>query len=275
MLLLSLSSLIVMIAWIYIGAPYATNTAKDLNYYSSYFGELKVFDLENKNVKDIFAINRKTITRSEKNAKNTATLNMIDTLTNTLSQEVLLQNESRYIVDTKKRSYFDESGEKRLLFPQNTEKKDYDDILYQVYPYLTVLKFTFSNEENVLGMFSYVFRYKIEKQSADQKMIITKDTALGDKKILGNFEGKIWVEPRTGFIIKQENYWNFSFKDDDNKNQTVESGRMWQQDEETKRIITLIESKKAMAQIYEMWIPVYLILFALAFIIGVLLKEKS
>jgi len=275
MFILALSSLIMMIAWIYIGAPYLTNTVDDFNFYNSYSGELKTFDLENSKVKDSFEINRKITNKAEKASKKAATIKMVDTFTNTLSQEVLMQNERSFNIDTEKRNYYDENGEKKFLFPQNTQKLDYEDVFYQVYPYLTVSKFTFANEENVLGMFSYVFRYKLESISIDKKMIITKDATLGDKKVLGNFEGKIWVEPRTGFIIKQESYWNFFFNNDDGQNQTIESGRIWQQDEETKRVISLIESKKAMAQIYEMWVPLYLLIFALAFGIGVLLKESG
>jgi hypothetical protein len=275
MLSSSFISLVVMIAWICIGIPNVTNTAKDINVYNSYVGEIKFFDPGNKIPKADFDINEKIIYRADKKSRGTANLDIIDTITHIPEQEVLLQSESKYIIDTEKRSYFDQSGEKRVLFPPNTQNSDYSDVFYKVYPNLTISKFTFANEENVFGMFSYVFRYNLKDFPADQKMLVSPNEKLGGEKILGNFEGKIWVEPRTGFIIKQESYWDFSFKDGDGKKQTIESGRTWQQDEETKRVINIIESKKAMAQIYEMWIPIYLILFALAFIIGALVKNTS
>lgn len=275
MLGLSLASLITMFIWITLGIYFVINTTNDYNYYNNYVGSAKIFDEKTKDLSDTLEIGQKITFRAKKTSKSGAMLKTVNTITNQLSQEVLAQNEDSLNIDTKTRSYHDEKGEKWFSFPQNTQREDYDNIFYRIYPYLTVSKFTFSNEENIFGMFSYVYRYKIQDSPVDKKSIFSQNKDIKDEKILGDFDGKIWIEPRTGSVIKHEGTWTYYFIDKERKRLTIESGRIWQQDEETKRIISLIESKKAMIQIYEMWIPIYLILFSVAFAIGALIKERG
>lgn len=267
----AISALIVMIFWLAFVSPILTNIQARYAPDNNYFGELKKYTLNEDEGPATIGIIRKVLGKTDKVGRNSLDIKKIDTISNALNQEVVLQKESRYIVDSKTRRYSNENRDYFFTFPKNVEERDYKDILVQIYPGVNTSELNFSNEEGVFGMSVYVFKYRMEKMSLKEE---TSDII--NKGVSTDFWGKIWVEPKTGFIIKDEANWTHYFDNEGaGERRAFESGKLWQQDEEVKRIVRLTQSKKAMYQIYEFWIPVYLILFALAFTFGFFLKETS
>jgi hypothetical protein len=123
-------------------------------------------------------------------------------------------------------------------------------------------------------MYAFVFKYKKEDLIVDKNDPILASSESQDR-LTADFWGTVWVEPKTGFIIKTDDNWNCYKNEVDGSKKLFASGRTWQQEEETERVISNIQASKAMYQLYDMWIPTYLLLFALAFGIGALLKETS
>jgi len=282
MFTISLIAILLVPIWIIIIVPNLTDLPNSYISNPSYFGELKAFEPEKGALKQVISINRKIIEKSKKARKNNLFIKRIDTITNSLTQEVLLQEETEFIINKKTRKYININQGNFFTFPKNTQKKDYDNIIYPVLPRAKTSQLKFSHEENLFGMATFVFRYKKEnfplEEDAKKTLIFNSD--IQNQKIITNWWGKIWVEPKTGMIVRQENNWghyivNPNNQQKTNKRKIIESGRIWQQDEEIKRLIQLAQSKKAMYQIYEMWIPIYLLLFAFAFAIGSFLKESS
>ena len=117
MFTISLTAILLVPIWIIIITPNLTDLPKSYIFNPSYFGELKAFEPEKGILKQVISINRKIIEKSEKAQKNNLFIKRIDTITDSLTQEVLLQEETKFIINKKTRKYVNINRGDFFTFP--------------------------------------------------------------------------------------------------------------------------------------------------------------
>jgi len=209
--------------------------------------------------------------------KRKSNLKIINSVIDMDGNEVLIQDEKNLFVDKSSRTYLNDNSQETLFtFPLNTQNRDYNNVAIDVYPGITVKDFKFYTTESIFGMSVLVFKYSLENIDTPTDMLFLNKDPNIVSNVKADYFGKFLIEPTTGMVIRQESNWSYYTVNDATGEATIlEKGMLSHQDEETKRLIRLAQSRKAMLQIYETLIPVYLITFAFAFIVGAFLKNSN
>jgi hypothetical protein len=161
-------------------------------------------------------------------------------------------------------------------FPRNVKKEEYTTWFY----YLTEpFKVKFEQEENILGLKTYLFSYGLEFDAtsgfSEADLLVPEVYSVKEVP-----SGKIWVEPVTGIIVKladegidyyvekTENVitapiisptfkWTAIYSDDTIANQ-----------------VRIAQNAKQQIILYERWIPILLGLIALALLIALFASRR-
>jgi hypothetical protein len=111
-----------------------------------------------------------------------------------------------------------------VLFPPKLRKRDYLVRRFPYFPEEGVL-FTFEGEERVDGLRSFRFSYHIASVdwSANYPHIPLSEGA----SVLARDWGTVWVEPRTGIMVKHEEQWEARISGGEFHGHPVDMGDMW------------------------------------------------
>lgn len=111
-----------------------------------------------------------------------------------------------------------------LLFPPRLQKRDY---LVRRFPYFPEegVPFVFEGEEEVKGLRSYRFAFSTENLdwSANYPDFPLPEGA----SIVARDWGRVWVEPRTGIMVKHEEQWEALLSGGAFHGTPVDVGEMW------------------------------------------------
>ncbi len=111
-----------------------------------------------------------------------------------------------------------------VLFPPKLQKRDYVIRRFPYFPKEGVL-FTFEGEEKVRGLRSFRFSFHIASVdwSANYSHLVLPEGV----SVLARDWGTVWVEPRTGIMMKHEEQWEARISGGNFHGHPVDVGEMW------------------------------------------------
>jgi hypothetical protein len=265
--------LAVIPVWRFMVVPELLKMPVDYASHTNFFGTENIYDIETNDFEgeEIVLVARKVTAKELQGNK----IKINDFFSSAyLSGEIFYKTNQDFIIDRTTKKI--QETETYFEFPRNVKKEGYTTWFY----YLTEpFKVKFEQEENILGLETYLFSYELE---FDATAGFSENDPLVPERynVKEAPNGKIWVEPVTGVIIKLEDEgadyyvekagsaitapviaptfkWTAIYTDDTIANQ-----------------VRIAQNAKQTIQLYERWITILLGLISLAFLIALFASRK-
>jgi hypothetical protein len=153
---------------------------------------------------------------------NTVLVEMTATFVEISRGDILFQATDKIWMNRKSRLI--KGGDVLLLFPHKLQKRNYLVRRFPYFPEEGVL-FVFEGEEDVKGLRSYRFSFSAENLDWSANY---PDFPLPEGiSIRARDWGTVWVEPRTGIMVKHEEQWESVLSGEAFHGAPVDVGEMW------------------------------------------------
>jgi hypothetical protein len=272
-LLLFIFFLAAIPAWRYLVAPELLKLPGDYAYRTDIYGTENAYDvtMDVFEGEEIVQVARKVTAKELQGDK----IKLNDFFSSAyLSGEIFYKTDQDFIIDrtTKKIQGTDAYFE----FPRSVKKEEYTTWFY----YLTEpFKVKFEQEENILGLETYLFSYGLEFDATSG--FSEADTLVPEVYSVKEApNGKIWVEPVTGIIVKLADEGTDYYVEKTGSVITapiISPTLKWTaiySDDTIANQVRIAQNEKQKIQLYERWIPIMLGLIALALLIALFASRK-
>jgi len=185
--------------------------------------------------------------------------------------EILWETHERMAVDRYTRMHVSGLGnadrQGHFTFPLHLEKRNYEFWYPGLLDSLLVI---FEREETLKGLNLYVFTFSIKEiPSSDLYPQYKPRLLAGDKW------GTFWVEPVSGYVVGYDLSSEVYFVEDGQKGLNVEVRHKSFTKETHENQIRAARDKKLLIRLYEVWIPLFLVISALVLFAAVAKVKHS
>ena len=192
--------------WYFAVVPEFEKMPVDYKFSIDLFGTDNVYDLESDEFMGEKVTNIKRSISAHKSTKETVTVKDVFAV-NELSGKLIYQIEQDFIVNRNTKVIERTSQLAYFEFPRNVEKKEYPVWFYYINnPEIA----SFEKTEEIQGLTTFVF---FLKHKFDNTLGVAEGNPLVPEKYntVAELDAKIWVEPKTGIIVKMEDYGSSSY----------------------------------------------------------------
>jgi hypothetical protein len=266
--------LAVIPVWLYLVVPELLKLPGDYSSHTNFWGTENVYNVDSNDFEgeEIVQVARRVTTKELDNDK----IKLNDFFSSAYSNgEIFYKTDQDFVVDRTTKKIQD--TEVHFEFPRNVEKEEYATWFY----YLSEpFKVKFEQEEKILNLGTYLFSYELEFDATpgfrDADPLVPEMYNVKEVP-----SGKIWVEPITGIIVKLADEGTDYYVDKVGSVITapiVAPTFRWTAEYTSDTVanqVRLAQNEKQKIQLYEIWIPILLVLISLAFLIALFASRRA
>jgi hypothetical protein len=192
----------------------------------------------------------------------------------TISGDPLFEITKKYDIDVNTRKIISKDDNSRYLIPpMHLEKRGYTIIDPTN---LIDVEFSFEKVENVNGLEVYHFKgNNLGKDSTDGYALLELVPEVYNS--MDDVFNELWIEPTTGIIVnfKQTGESFYLDKLTNNRIHAFTKYTNKYNDDTVANQVRLAQNEKQKIQLYEIWIPILLVLISLAFLIALFASRRA
>ena len=254
---------VIILSWIFVVVPELKNNISNFEIYSERIGSDRIVTVIGEDLPE--PIKTRDVWKQEVISKEGNNLEIHSTITtsNLLTDEIIFESESIFVIDRKTRTHIEDS-EKFFMFPNNVEKKNYEFIHPLIY---FPTEFVFEKEDKLDNLDTYVFSCNLSEDD------ISYAYTQFSKKILSDSTCRMWVEPITGTEVWFEKTWH-DYHLEQNQLFSIDKGFSKTSDFTKNIVIKSVTDKKNLFFFYDFVIPIFIILISVGCFGIILIRNK-